>query len=168
MNRLHALASIGIFLFLCPAIVMGQTHDDLLKHRVRIYAVGDDGPLIGVVEIVSEDSLQLRDRYGRGYVVPLIEIERLQVSHGRWYVLSGLGGAAAGFAVGAMLSGVLSYDNELDRGLGGAAISLTTLILGAAVGVSLAPEKWFMYSLSSSPPVSATGSGLVIKVDLFY
>lgn len=163
MRLLHGIARIALFLLLfCPAMAMAQTHDDLLNRRVRIYAVGNEGPMIGVVEIIADEGIQLRDRYGGRLLVPLSAVERLQMSQGRSYVLSGLGGVAAGFAAGAIVAGFFSYENEVERGLAGGGTALIGMLVGAGIGLSLAPERWSTVPLSGTPAASVPGSGLVI------
>ena len=129
--------------------------------RVRVHAL--DGPtVVGVVEDINRDTLRLRDEdEGTARIVPVWTVSRLDVSHGQTTRESNmLRGAAAGFAVGALVGGSLGaatcvgdsdgFGGNCNEGgkrarliLGGALIlGVPAAALGAAMGASSPLEQW--------------------------
>jgi hypothetical protein len=151
---MQSFRSISVLFVLLALATSAQAQADIAMHlragdwlRVRTHA---GAPTTGRLMAVEDGWLRLNVRKDRVMELPLVDVERLEVSLGRRRGRSALVGAGAGLLGGVLVGALIAYT---DSGRGGAnmaaiGVPLFTVPAGALLGALVAPHRY----LHVSPP----------------
>lgn len=119
------------------------------KMRVTAPAILPE-PITGRLTSLTPDTVSIAKSGAAVFQIPMISVQKLELSEGRnrlkWAAL----GALAGGLVGGLIGGY-SADNNDPTGLEAAALFIAGgtvgLVGGGVAGAVFAPERWYQYSL---------------------